>query len=138
MMATEGLPVLPRKLTRDEAIVALRKKLLEMTDEEHSICEVAGKHGLLCRGFTQWDDSEFRSRFDEVARRRPLANRYQLEQLANTWQLARQIVEQVPLACDLSPADHRVCMGWDTFSDDDLARYCNELLGEPVVVAREG
>ncbi len=96
--------------------------------------EVAGKHGLLCRGFAQWDDAEFRTRFDEVARRRPLAGRGQLEQLANTWQLARQIVEQVPLACDLSPAEHRVCMGWDGFTDDDLARYFQEILGEPIAV----
>jgi hypothetical protein len=29
---------------------------------------------------------------------------------------------------------HRVCHGWDEHSDEDLARFCQELTGEEVVV----
>ncbi len=124
----------PRTLTRDEAIEALRLALLEMTDEDHSMCQVAAERGLICRGFAQWDDDEFRRRFEDVARRRPLATRSQLERLANTWQLARQIVEQVPISCDVGQRDHKTCRGWDGFSDEQLARYVREIIGESVVV----
>ncbi len=123
-----------RVLTRDEAIEALRAKLLTMTDEEHSACSIAARKGIFCRGFAQWRDEEFRNRFEGVASRRPGVDRHQLERLANTWQLARQIVSEVPLQCDLQQAVHETCLGWDGFTNDDLTRYCGEILGEPVLV----
>jgi hypothetical protein len=123
------------RLSRREAIDLLRRHLLELTDEEHSICQVASEHGIFCGGFRRWGNAEFRERYREVVARRGLS-RAQQEYLANSWQLARQIAENVALACDAQAVEHDTCRGWDDFTNDELARFLRELMAvEAEVVA---
>ena len=65
---------------------------------------------------------------------KPDIGREELEDLANRWQLARQIVDKVPLSCDAQAMEHDTCNGWDSFDDGTLARYYRELLGGDIAV----
>ena len=123
-------------ITRSEAIARLRNKCVALVDEEHSLCAVAARLHILCGGFAQWSFHELRQKYDWIARRRPGVTRKELESLANRWQLARQFAGDEPLACDSQMREkvHPVCRGWDDFSDEDLARFCQELTGEETVV----
>jgi hypothetical protein len=128
----------PRVVSRAWAIRSLREFLLTLTDEDHSMCRVATDREILCQGFRKLDDAGLRKHFAGLAERRPDANRWQLEALGNQWELARQTVTGLPLACDVEKKEHETCGGWDDFKDDDLARYCAELLGLDVVVTPQG
>jgi hypothetical protein len=124
-----------KHLTRNEAIDALRTKLLTLVDDEHSICEVATRRGIFCGGFAQWSAGELRKRHDWIVAGRPAVKRPELEDLANRWQLARQYVLGTPIACDTQANEcehHRTCGGWTDFTDEQLGRFCRELLGEEV------
>jgi hypothetical protein len=124
-----------KTMTRDETIQALRRALLDLTDDEHSICEVAGKMNVFCGGFAQWKSHELRARYDWIVRHNPRLTRAELEELANRWQLARQFVRETPLACDTQAIEHHTCRGWDEFSDAELAQHLQQLTGEEVQVA---
>ena len=124
-----------KKLTRAEAIDALRAKLLTLTDDEHSMCEVASKLHLYCGGFSQWKFDELRRRYAHIVKHRPHVSRPALEELANRWQLARQFVQGTLLACDTQTMERHTCHGWDGFSDEQLTQFYAELLGEPVEIA---
>jgi hypothetical protein len=123
------LPHLPKELTREQTIRALKAYLLKLTDDETSLCQVASQRGILCKGFRGLDDAEFRKRYQGLVARRPGLTRRQLEYLANQWQLARQIVDGVACACDAQEKEHDTCGGWSDFTDDDLMRFCRELFG---------
>jgi len=127
-------PSLPQRLTRHEAIETLRRHLMSLTDDQHSICQVAGEHGIFCGGFRRFPDVEFQERFHGLVSRREGLTRSQQEYLANTWQLARQILQNVGLACDAQTQAHDTCGGWDDFSNEDLARFLRELLAAEVTV----
>jgi len=122
----------PRTLTRGEALKLLREKCLALVDEEHSLCEVASRLKILCGGFSRWSFHELKQRHDWIVKHQPTLTRRELEELANRWQLARQYVLGTELACDTQSQReaHRLCRGWDEHSDEDLARYCQELTGE--------
>jgi hypothetical protein len=128
----------PRVVARAWAIRSLREFLLTLTDEDHSMCRVATDRGIFCKGFRKLNDAELREHFAGIVKRRPGTNRWQLEALANQWELARQTVNELPLACDVQQKEHETCGGWDDFSNEDLARYCAELLGLDVVVTPQG
>ena len=64
-----------KTLTRTQAIDALRSRLLELSDEDHSVCEVATRHGIYCHGFTQWSFDELKQRYWWLADRRPHVTR---------------------------------------------------------------
>src|SRR5690349_6501165 len=102
----QNLPTAPLEMTRDEAVRRLRYHLLKMTDDEHSICQVAAKTGIFCKGFSRWSDKELRDHFGNLVRHRPGMNRWQLEALANEWELARQTVDHVRIACDAQSLEH--------------------------------
>jgi hypothetical protein len=125
-----------KTLTRLEAIEDLRQALLAMTDDEHSVCQVAKARGLFCHGFAKWKFSELKRNYPQITRSRPRLTPAELEDLANRWQLARQFVRDEELSCDVqgSETEHRICHGWDTHSDEDLARFCEELTGEKLLV----
>jgi hypothetical protein len=110
-----------KQLTRDQAIDAIRAKLLTYVDDEHSICEVATRRGIFCGGFAQWTAGELRKRYDWIVAGRPAIQRSELEDLANRWQLARQFVQGKPLACDVQ-------------ADERLAEFYRELLAEEVKI----
>jgi hypothetical protein len=124
------VPVWPRR----DAIDRLRDALRRLTDDEHSICQVAAEQGIFCRGFRRWPDSEFHRRWKNALGRSTHLSRPQMEELADLWQLAEQVRCRVGLACDAQTGRHGACRGWDEFSNEDLARYCSELLGANVVV----
>lgn len=115
-------------ISRAEAIHRLRETLLAMTDDEHSMCLVATEKGVFCRGFRRLSDEEFRDRHDWLIRRNPKASREEIEDLANKWQLARQIVDRVPLSCDAQLRERDVCNGWNEFTNEELEGFCREIL----------
>ena len=123
------------KLTRPQLIERLRDKLISMTDDDHSICEVAAAFGVYCQGFANLTSTELREKFGwlEEKAHKPLT-RPQLEERANKWELARQVYHDVELACDAAQIDRDKCTGWDGFSDADLERFCREICGESVEI----
>lgn len=120
--------------SRRDAIDRLRDALRLLVDDEHSMCQVAAERGVFCRGFRRWPDSEFDRRFRQALGRSTHLSRAQMEELADLWQLAEQVRCRVGLICDAQTAHHGACRGWDEFSNEDLARYCSDLLGANVVV----
>lgn len=125
-------------INRDQAITEIRSELLKLVDDEHSMCQVAGERNIFCRGFKQWTDEELAQRYDWIVEKHKAAGREELEDLANRWQLARQLVQDETLSCDVQCVERDQCMGWDTHSDQALARYYKELLHRDVVVTSEG
>jgi len=121
-------------ITREQAIDRLRGKLLQLTDEDHSICEVSSAKGLFCRGFSQWTFEELKERYWWLVKSRPHIDRAELERLANIWQVARCTVMGTGLACDTQMAEHDTCKGWDSWDNAELARYIDELCHEQVQV----
>jgi len=123
-----------KKISRAQCIEEVREALLRLVDEDHSICEVAAKRGIFCKGFAQWSLDELKRRYDWIAAARPNVTREKLERLANVWQLARQQVYGTCLACDTQSLEHDTCRGFDEFSDAQLATFHGALCGEPVDV----
>lgn len=120
--------------TRREAITKLREALVKLTDDEHSLCQVASERGIFCHGLRRWNDREFDRHWRNAIGRSTHLSRAQMEEVANIWQLAEQIRLGVTLACDAQSAEHATCRGWDEFSNADLSRFCNDLLGQDVEV----
>jgi hypothetical protein len=120
---------------RSEAVALLRNELLKITDDDNSICKVASERGIFCHGFQRNSDGGLRRCYAWLDKRRPGMSRAELEDLANTWQLARQEVDQLPLACDVQQKEHDSCGGWDDFSNEDLSRFYHDLTGRDLVVA---
>ena len=121
-------------ITRDEAVNRLRAALVGLTDEESCICRVAAERGIFCKGFEQYSEEQLRERYWWIVRKRPTITRGELETLANDWQLAQQDVRNLPLACDVQSRLHDTCRGWNDFSDEQLAAYVRQLLGQDVKV----
>jgi hypothetical protein len=124
-----------RTLKRDEAIRDIRREVLKLVDDEHSVCEVCTRLDIMCRGFRQFSDEELARRYKWIAERGEPKTRAELEELANRWQLARQLATGRELACDVQLEDRDTCDGWDTFTTTELARYYKQLTGEDVEVA---
>src|ERR1700730_16581955 len=108
-----GTTMLQASIERTEAIDLVRSELLRHTDSETSACKFASERGVLCRGFVRFGDGELRRKFSWITRRRPDMSREELEELANRWQLARQDVNALPLACDVQQMENDMCRGWD-------------------------
>lgn len=121
-------------LSRSEVIDALRQELLRRAGGDVSACKVAAEQGVFCQGFARYTDAELRRRYEWIVRRRPNLNRAELEEIADRWQLARQDVEGIPLACDVQQKVHDTCRGWDDFSSEELSRYLFEMTGKDVRV----
>jgi hypothetical protein len=124
-----------KTIQRQQALDDLRAKLLSLTDDEHCTCLVAARLHIYCGGFSQWKYQELKERYGWIVKNRAHVSRPELEDLANRWQLARQFVQGTELACDTQTLEHHTCKGWDGFSDQDLARFYHELLGEAVEIA---
>ncbi len=119
---------------RADAIARLRAALLTLCNEEHSICQVAAERGIFCHGFRRWNAAEFDRRWKRAIGRSTFLSREQMEEFANLWQLAEQIRQRVGLACDAQAGGANTCRGWDEFSNEELSRFCGELLGEQIHV----
>jgi len=125
-----------KRIPRTQAIADLRAALLELVDDEHSICEVAAERGIFCGGFSQWTFHELKKQYPTIVRSRPRLTPKQLKELANRWQLVRKEVLGTDLACDTQLEEHRfqTCKGWNEWPNEDLARFHFELCGEEVEV----
>ena len=119
--------------TRGEAIARLRDALVKLTDDEHSMCQVAAERGIFCHGFRRWNAHEFDRRFRDAIGRSTHLSRAQMEEFANLWELAEQIRCRVTLACD-AQTGRGACRGWDEFSNADLSRFCSDVLGRNVEI----
>ena len=120
--------------SRSEAVTRLREALLALTDDGHSMCQVAGERGIFCRGFRRWNAAEFDRRWRSAIGRSTHLSRAQMEEFANLWQLTEQLRQRVSLACDAKSNGLGGCRGWDEFSNADLSRFCADVLGESVQV----
>jgi hypothetical protein len=129
--------ILPKQeaIPRTEMIALLRAELMRLTDEDNSICKVASERGIFCQGFSRSSDGGLRRCYSWLDKRRTGMSREELEDLANRWQLARQIVDDLPLACDVQQREHHTCRGWDDFTNEELSGFVAELTGRSVVVA---
>lgn len=121
-------------ITRHEAVDLLRDRLAELVDDDHSLCEVAARHKIFCRGFSQWSFDELKRRYDWIADRHPGITRPELEFRANAWQLARKQLLDTPTACDAQAQEHDTCFGWDEFSPLELQHFLHDLAGLDVEV----
>lgn len=124
----------PDSIERAEVINLLRSELLKHTDSETSACKYAADRGVFCRGFARFDDAEMRRKYNWITRRRPDMTREELEDVANRWQLARQDVDALPVACDVQQIEHDMCRGWDDFSNQELAQFYSSMTGKQIVV----
>lgn len=124
-----------KTVTRQQAINELREALLALVDDDHSICEAAASRGILCRGFRQFSDSELAKRYEWIVRKRGVASREELEELANRWQLAKQFVQCESLSCDVQAREHDTCGGWDDFTDEQIAGFVKQLVGDTIRIA---
>lgn len=122
------------EIDRQSAIAQIRSALLQLTDDEHSACQIAAQKGIFCGGFRRYTDEEIRTRYDWLVRKNPSMPREDLEELANRWQLARQIVNNVGCACDAQTMEEDTCRGWTDFSNEELSRFCREILNIDVAV----
>lgn len=126
-----------RVCTRQETIDSLREHLLALAGEDQSICKLAAERGLFCHGFAQWKFAELKERYPQIVRSRPRIARRELEELAERWQQARQLVTGEPTACDLQPKEkhYQQCRGWDEFDDRQLESFHLEICGEEIEIS---
>ena len=134
---TAPAPPPPESITRAKAIALLRHtflKELESRDGDVSMCKLAAEKGIFCQGFSQYGDGQLRRVYDWIAKKDATATREELEELANRWQIARQEVREMPLACDVQQREHDTCRGLDDFTNEQLAGYIAEATGKQYVV----
>ena len=124
----------PETIAREDAIRILREKFLELVDDENSICKVAAEKGIFCHGFQRYSDFELRKSYRWIARKDRGFSRDEIEDLANRWQLARQDVDELPLACDVQQLEHDSCRGWADFTNEELAKFVGQMTGKNVEV----
>jgi hypothetical protein len=121
--------------SRTGLIGLLRQELLKRAGDDVSACKVAAEQGIFCHGFARYTEAELRRRYEWIVRRRPTMTREELEEIADRWQMARQDVEGIPIACDVQQKVHDTCRGWDDFSNEELSRFYFEMTGKDIVVA---
>lgn len=119
---------------RSRAIDLLRASLLDRIGDDKSACRWAAERGVFCRGFKRFGDQELRDKYDWITRRRPHMTRIELEEIADRWQLARQDVGEMPIACDVQEREHDMCAGWSDFSNDQLGYFLFEITGTTLSV----
>lgn len=124
----------PDAISRHEAIDMLREELLKRVDADTSMCRVAAEQRIFCQGFRRFGERELRRRFDWIGRRLEHTSRQELEEIADRWQLARQDVRHLPIACDVQQIEHDACRGWDDFTNEELSRFYLELTGHTLIV----
>ena len=123
-----------KRVSRATAIALLRSRFLSMCDDDTSMCRVAAQRGIFCKGFSKYTETELRRKYWWLAARDPEMGREELEDLANKWQLAREMRNELDLACDVQRLEHDTCNGWNDFSNEQLSGYCSEILGQPIVI----
>jgi len=120
----------PEVLTRDDAILRLSKRLAALAGPRKSTCRFAAEENVLCRGFARFSDDEIRQRYGFLGE----APRAELERRADEWHVTRLEIERAPTACDVQQHFVETCRGWNEFTNQELARFCRDILGDRVVV----
>jgi hypothetical protein len=87
---------------------------------------------VLCHGFHQDSLTELRMRY--AAEVDITGKRTDVERRADAYQQRRLEEENAVVACDVQQRYYETCRGWDEFTNDDLARFCLEILGQRVRV----
>lgn len=123
-------------ISRAEVISRLRNQLVKLTDGDVSACKLAADQGIFCQGFARFNDEELKEQYSWIMRRRPDMTRDELESIADRWQMARQEVDELPVACDVQQKVHDTCRGWDDFANDDLSRFYRQMTGKEVSVVQ--
>ena len=124
-----------RTIGRDQALREIRGAVLQLVDDDHSVCEVASRLGILCQGFRQFTDLELSKRYRWLEERLGTSGRAELEDAANRWQLARQLVQDERLSCDVQAKERDTCRGWTGFDDATIGQWHQQLFGEPIGIA---
>jgi len=117
----------PDYISRPALIAALRDELVQRAGGDVSICSLAAKNGIFCKGFRRYSDAELKERYSWIAKKNRDATRAELEEIADRWQLARQDVLGAVSACDVQQLEHDSCGGWDDFTDEQLSTFLREL-----------
>jgi hypothetical protein len=109
-------PLIPLStLSRSEAIKELSQALLKLCGREAACGTMPG--GVFCCGFQTWDREKFRRRWSSVMGSEPISQA-RCERAANLcWQL------------------HGTSQGWDSYTNDAVARLVLEILGKRIAVA---
>ena len=124
----------PTPLPRISAIDLLRQELVKRAGGEKSACRVAAEQGIFCGGFARYTDVELRRRYDWIVRRYPDMTRAELEEIGDRWQMARQDVKDLPIACDVQQDEQHTCNGWNDFTNEQLEQFYYEMTGKEIVV----
>ena len=124
----------PETLSRAGTIDILRQELIKLAGDDVSICKLAAEKNVFCRGLHRHSDAELRRDFSWINGKNPRLPRAEFEDVVDRWQLARQEVAALPTACDVQQQEHDGCRGWDDFTNEDLSRFCLELMGRQVAV----
>ena len=124
-------------ISREVAIGRIRIKMIELCDSGKSACQVATERNILCKGFRRDSDEELSQRYAPFIGGADRVSRADLERMANHWQLARQRMEDVKVACDVQYRYSQTCHGWNDFSNEELSDFCLELAGvRPHVIGK--
>lgn len=123
-----------KTITREAAVGRIRRQLIAMKEEGKSVCQIAAEKNILCRGFHRDTDDELRGRYAATIPGVSGMSREELEIRANAWQFERQQHEGMLLCCDVQYACYETCRAWDDFTNEQLAQFCGELLGDQVRV----
>lgn len=121
-------------ITRSQAIANLRRELLKLVDEDHSLCLVAARRGLFCGGLERFSTAELVRRLPWSLPEGSEPTRSEVERQANHWLSGLQDLRVRRLPCDAVEGCARLCAGWEEFYEGELAHFHRELCGEEVRV----
>ena len=122
-----------QSLARSECIGEIRKKLLDLARDEETVCDVAARKMVFCRGFERFPTPKLRKRFHWLAHD-PELSREELLDRIRKWIHAREFVLELPSACHVMGEEHDLCEGGADFTNEKLAASYEELFGQPVEV----
>ncbi len=125
----EPVPLTSQRLSRPEAIAALRERLKAICGDDQCACAATARWNVFCGGFRALTDRELRDRFPWIARSRPEASREELERLISLYHLGRQEASGLSLCCDVETREHCGCDGWNRFDNQALEGALVELTG---------
>jgi hypothetical protein len=134
----ETLEIVPsiEQVSRQEVIARLRARLEKLAENDHCLCETAGRLGIFCKGFRGLTDAELRERVGGIARTRRGQPRQALEAIAFLKHQMRQEASGARVCCDVEATEHAFCAGWNRFDAGTLQRYHLALIGSPVRISR--
>ncbi|KAA3614295.1 MAG: hypothetical protein DWQ01_00915 [Planctomycetota bacterium] len=115
----------------------MRERLLKLAEDEgDTVCDVAAREVVFCRGFDRFPTPLLQERFAWMAHD-PDIEREELLDRIRRWIHAREQVLDLPTACDVMKEEGDLCRGWATFNLEKLAASYQELFGQAVEVVAD-